>query len=378
GDRFSRFELERSRQRLLDTGYFRDVEVTYPPAGIDSVNNTVDVQFGLTQRKQKWVSGGVGYTSDNLLRLTAEWGTRSIFGTGRALRLNARTAREIFGDAPFFLQRETLVQATLAERWLFGTRLRGQIQGYYHYDNIRNEFVQQDIVGANTEVSYELKERRSTVALIYDSRFTTTNVEPDSLSDEVCLDDPSFCQDRYSTRSLTGRMTIDERDDFLNPKRGHRHELQLKSAGGFLGGDSNFLKGIDNSSFLLSRSKTSTLGLRIAIGGIEPDSGLVSGSLGQGAADDITSVPYEERFLTGGSNSVRGYQENTLNGLPNGKDPAGGGLVELVANVELRFTIRGALGGVLFLDAGNVWREADGVRLSDFVPTFDEDETTPQ
>lgn len=378
GEIFSRHEVERSRQRLLDTGYFRDVEVTYPAAGIDSVNNTVDVLYRLTQRKQKWVSGGVGYTSDNLLRLTAEWGTRSIFGTGRALRINARTAREIFGDAPFFQQRESLAQMTLAERWLFGTRIRGQLQGYYQFDNIRNEFVKQNILGWSAETSYELKERRSSVAMIYDSRETQSDVEPDSLSDEVCLDDPSFCQDRYATRSVTGRLTLDERNDFLNPTSGHRHELLLKSAGGFMGGDSNFLKGVENSSFLRAEGRNSTLGARIRLGAIEPDSGLVPGSMGQDAVDDITSVPFEERFLVGGATSVRGYQENTINGLANGKDPSGGGLLQLVANVEWRFRIRGPLGGVLFLDAGNVWRDYNKVQLKNFVPTFDVDETVPE
>jgi len=378
GDVFSRHEVERSRQRLFDTGYFRDVDVVYPPAGIDSVNNTVDVLFRLTQRKQKWISGGVGYTSDNLLRLTAEWGTRSIFGSGRELRLNARTAREIFGNAPFFHQRETLAQATLAERWLFGTRLRGQLQAYYQFDNLRNEFVKQDILGAGAEILYEIKERRSSVALIYDARGTTTDVEPDSLADEVCLDDPSFCRRRYITRSMAGRLTIDERDDFLNPKRGHRHELQLERAGGVFGGDSNFLKGVENSSYLFPGLFGATIGTRIRFGGIDPDSGLVPGSMGQDAVDDITSVPFEERFLTGGANSVRGYQENTLNGLADGKDPSGGGLLTLLANLEMRFPIRGPLGGAIFLDAGNVWREYSRVKIRHFVPTFDTEKTTPE
>jgi len=377
GDTFSRREVERSRQRLFDTGYFRDVEVSYPASGIDSVNNTVDVLYRLTQRKQKWVSGGVGYTSDNLLRLTAEWGTRSILGSGRALRINGRTAREIFGDSPFFTQRESLAQLTLAERWLFGSRIRGQLQAYYQFDNIRNEFVKQNILGWSAETSYELKERRSSVALIYDSRETESDVEPDSLSDEVCLDDPSFCQDRYSTRSITGRLTLDERNDFLNPTSGHRHELLLKSAGGLLGGDSNFLKGVENSSILHTKGLNSTIGARIRLGAIEPDSGLVPGSQGQDAVDDITSVPFEERFLVGGATSVRGYQENTINGLANGKDPSGGGLLQIVANLEWRFPIRGPLGGVLFLDAGNVWREYDQFQLKNFIPTFDVDETVP-
>ncbi|HEX7879426.1 MAG TPA: BamA/TamA family outer membrane protein [Candidatus Eisenbacteria bacterium] len=378
GDMYSRREIERSRQRLYDTGFFNDVSVAYPPAGIDSVNNTVDVQFNLVQRKQKWMSGGVGYTSDNLLRLTAEWGTRSIFGTGRGFKINARTAREIFGDVPFFTERQSLAQATLSERWLFGTRIHGSLNAYYTFDNLRNEFVKQDIVGAGAEASYEMKERRNSVALLFDARRTSSDVEPDSLAEEVCEDDPSFCRSRYITRSVVGRLTLDERNDFLNPTRGYRTELQLESAGGILGGDSNFLKGSTGTSWLRPMGKTGTVGVRLRFGAIEPDSGLVPGEMGEQAVDDITSVPFEERFISGGANTVRGYQENTLNGLADGKDPSGGGLFEILANVEMRFPIRGPLGGVLFVDAGNVWREYGKISLKDFAPTFDIDETTPE
>ena len=75
---------------------------------------------------------------------------------------------------------------------------------------------------------------------------------------------------------------------------------------------------------------------------------------------------------------MRGYQENTLNGLADGKDPSGGGLLTLLANLEMRFPIRGPLGGAIFLDAGNVWREYSRVKIRHFVPTFDTEKTTPE
>jgi outer membrane protein insertion porin family len=375
GDRYSRRELDRSRQRLYDTGFFRDVEVGYPLAGIDTVANSVDVEFRLSQRKLDWVGAGIGFTSDGLLRLTGEWGTRSIFGTGRALRLAVRTARETIGERPFFYRRENFAQASLTERWLFGTRIRGQLNGFYHFDNVRNELVRQEIVGAGGQVSYELKERRNSVALIYEGRRTFNEVPNDSIQAIVCADDPILCEDRYVVRSITGRVTFDERDDFLNPTRGYRHELQLENAGGWFGGDSNFLKGLDNSMWLSRRGRGSVLAGRIRLGAIDPGVSDIVGRSGRQDVEEAASVPYEERFFVGGASSVRGYQESTLNGLVDGKDPTGGGILEIVANAEWRFTLRGALGGVFFVDAGNVWREPGRLELRHFVPTFDRDET---
>lgn len=377
GDLYSNRQLDRSRQRLYDTGFFRDVEVGYPLDGIDTLANTVDVEFRLTQRKLDWVGAGIGFTSDGLLRLTGEWGTRSIFGTGRALRLAVRTARQTFGERPFFYRRENYAQASLTERWLFGTRIRGQLQGFYHFDNVRNEFVRQEILGAGAQVSYELKERRNSVALILEGRRTFNEIESDSIRTIACEEDPILCEERYAVRSITGRLTFDERDDFLNPTRGYRHEVQLENAGGWFGGDSNFLKALDNSMWLSRRAPGSVLAARVRVGAINPGPSDIIGRSGTQVSEDAASVPFEERFFVGGAGSVRGYQEGTLNGLQDGKDPTGGGVLEILANAEWRFTIRGPLGGVLFLDAGNVWRDAGLLELRHVVPTFDRNATEP-
>jgi outer membrane translocation and assembly module TamA len=84
----------------------------------------------------------------------------------------------------------------------------------------------------------------------------------------------------------------------------------------------------------------------------------------------VDDLPASERFFAGGDSTVRGFvldrlgTEETLNelGLPEG----GNGLV--VVNVELRTAYWKGLGGVLFFDAGNVFRGADDIRLTDLRP----------
>ena len=80
-------------------------------------------------------------------------------------------------------------------------------------------------------------------------------------------------------------------------------------------------------------------------------------------------IPIGERFFAGGRTSHRGYERDLLGitGETRIADidpesgavqllPAGGNGLFLV-NLEYRFPILGSLGGTLFFDAGNVWRD---------------------
>ncbi|HVS62257.1 MAG TPA: translocation/assembly module TamB domain-containing protein [Thermoanaerobaculia bacterium] len=69
-----------------------------------------------------------------------------------------------------------------------------------------------------------------------------------------------------------------------------------------------------------------------------------------------------ERFFAGGAFSVRGYPREGIGPFESLGDfeRALGGEALFVVNQELRFPIAGDFGGVLFIDAGNVWESVDG------------------
>ncbi len=73
-----------------------------------------------------------------------------------------------------------------------------------------------------------------------------------------------------------------------------------------------------------------------------------------------SEIPVYKRFYCGGSSSVRGYGERAIGPVDENENPLGGRyLAEL--STELRFPIYRILGGVLFLDGGNIWQDYEDI-----------------
>jgi outer membrane protein insertion porin family len=71
-------------------------------------------------------------------------------------------------------------------------------------------------------------------------------------------------------------------------------------------------------------------------------------------------IPVYKRFYCGGSSSVRGYSERGIGPVDENGNPVGGRyLGELSA--ELRFPLYRILGGVVFVDGGNIWQSYDEI-----------------
>ena len=70
--------------------------------------------------------------------------------------------------------------------------------------------------------------------------------------------------------------------------------------------------------------------------------------------DKVT--PLEERFYSGGSNSVRGWGRSMLGPVSSVNKPLGGNS-QAEASAELRYPLYKMLHGVVFYDIGNVWSD---------------------
>ncbi len=89
----------------------------------------------------------------------------------------------------------------------------------------------------------------------------------------------------------------------------------------------------------------------------------VIGPDGQPVEDVVSDLPASERFFAGGDTTVRGFARDSL-GAPGTIDPNGfptGGNAMIIFNAELRTPIWNDVGGVVFVDTGNIFRRVSEV-----------------
>lgn len=158
----------------------------------------------------------------------------------------------------------------------------------------------------------------------------------------------------------------DHRD---NPADSHRGVYWTADAGvstGWLGSQANFTHFYTQHSSYYTIHKDVVLARNTLFGLQEPYGGLRTETVMN--ADGTTSVvhtreiPFAEAFFSGGANSQRGF--NTNQAGP--RDPVTGfpigGNALLMNSVEVRFPIqRPDVGGVLFYDAGNVYKKVGDI-----------------
>src|SRR5207247_10472515 len=107
--------------------------------------------------------------------------------------------------------------------------------------------------------------------------------------------------------------------------------------------------------------KNLVLANRLQIGNIAPP---VRAAGDGSTARDEPLVPFSKKYFLGGATSIRGSGRYEVSPLSGSGLPIGGDSM-LAFSEEIRAALRGKLGGVLFLDGGNVWADSGGFSLGD-------------
>ena len=170
--------------------------------------------------------------------------------------------------------------------------------------------------------------------------------------------------------SLIPGFQWDRRDDPVEPGRGWSSSAQLQVAFPFEGhigldrlegvfdSEASYLKLFAQHSHFLSLGGGRVLALGARLGAIEPIDP-VTGAEG----DRLLSVPLDERFFAGGRSTHRAFPrfglgidgETRVREEDERGSIGGNGLALL--NLEYRFPLFSAVGGAVFFDSGNVWRD---------------------
>ncbi len=344
GDTINFLVINETRKKLYDLGVFERVNIDVLPLDQDREGSTegsknqvnrvrhYSVVIDVRELRPYRLRYGLQYDTDYSFGVLANLVDRNFLGNahllGTSIRLNRdeRDARAFF-RSPYFFSRKINT-----EFFLFYNKT---MKPSFTLGRTGFTLQQQIKITESSMISYNYSfERINTFYPVLEGiqDFETT--------------------DRIGTFNVA--FTRDTRDDFLNAKRGMFLSQSIRYSPGLLGSKMHFVRyfGQYNAYKKFSNFLTYASALRIG--------------LGKSLDEDL---PPSERFFAGGGTTIRGFKKDELGPKDSITELPLGGDAVFILNQELRFPIFKKLGGVVFLDLGNVYPKISDFDLFDIRKT---------
>ena len=332
GELYNAADMNKSRDRLKRTGFFKEVDFT---TSRGSTEEKINLDLKVEENPTGAITFGVGYSTIESVVGSASISDRNLFGLGYSgslrfsLGFKTQNFRLSFTD-PYFLGYPYAAGFDLYHE-------RMEIFDTYSYK----------ITGGDLRFGKEL-----TDSIRIDVMYKLENIVVYDVADDASI----YIKDqkgKKTTSAISISPSIDNRDDFFNPRRGGKHSLFIQNAGGILGGDNYFVKALGQTSWFFPLPLNSTLNLRA-------QAGMISGYSGR-------KLPIYEKFFVGGIHTVRGLEYGKAGPVDINEEPIGAKKM-VVFNTELIFPISREIGlrGALFFDMGkgfDKWSEITPLRF---------------
>jgi outer membrane protein assembly complex protein YaeT len=301
-----------------------------------------DVEVTLRERKPWHLDFGVGYSNADGGRGFIEFGHDDVFGTGASLSIRQRLSGG--GEATRWSQRTDLlgrVPFVLGTPWWLDADIFQASSGQLGYDLTqiglwldahRDIFVEQ-IKGLRVDLRYRVESVRY------------SHVDPNLLEEDVT-------PGRQLISSITPMLTLDRRDEPLDPTRGSFHQISVETGTRYLGSDVEFVKGWLETRWYWKWPPPTVVAVAGRLGLAEPYGG-------------TAALAIQDRFYAGGATTIRGFREDRVGPLDAKGNPIGGN-ASAILNLEWRFPIWKWLGGAVFVDTGAVTPEISGLGFDAF------------
>jgi len=381
GDLFNSTLVNRSRERIFNLGYFKEVNFNMRPGSDETKMNLI---IELVEQPTGTVSMGGGYGTITGFSIFTQLGENNLNGTGQ--QINGRIE---FGPIRRFLQ------LSWTEPWLLDKPWSLTLSAFY---TSRTLFVG----GANiTENNNQaIKERatydRTGVGLSaglghrflinwshfhrYSPSFFSSTRPSSLVSDQVLAEVDRGWQFRSQ---LTNGLSYDNRDNVFNTTQGFSMILSIDNVGQYLGGQSHF----DQYSPILEYYHTwfdytffglirrNTLKRWRVVQQFRTSSVFTFQRSPKYRAQDAERIPYiqvQDRLFLGGYESLRGYFFDDRSFPDEWKD---GAASRVLFTSELRFPIEPSLlWFVTFIDAGAMYEEINRSRgeRREFFQSYDQ------
>ena len=337
GDLYSSTALKRSKQNLMNTGFFEEANlVTAKGRAPDKLDINVEVK----EKPTGTFSVGAGYSS--LDGIIGQGSVQQANFLGLGLKM---TAAASFGSKSQTYNLGLTDPYFLDSRWTLGGDIYRNERQYLDYTR--------RATGGDIKAGYPISDTLSTFWL-YKYEEKEIFDESEELLNNIKNGAIIAPEATSTTSAVVGSITSNTTDYRLDPSTGMMNTLSVEFAG--LGGTNRYLRYVTEHTLF-----------HPVLWGV----GSVRGTLGYVQSLGGKEIPIDEKFYLGGISSLRGYSPRTVS--PNKttlvpvQSPLGGfegntesrvylgGEVEAVANVEYTFPLlkEAGLKGVLFFDAGN-------------------------
>lgn len=301
------------QQRLLDSDYFSEVEVSTDKE--HAVDQTVPILVRVSPAKRTVYTGGVSFGTDSGAGVLGSMTRRWVNQSGHKFSSRAELSQRLSS-----LSGQYRIPLRAADRESIGISV-----GY------RDEETDTSTQKVSTLQVSKLREHDQGL-LAYGLAAQIGDFDAGGIPGKSTL----FYPEVRWTRRLA--------DDFLNPRQGWALSVDARGAPKGLGGDAAFAQLHAEAKLLRPIGDSDRWFARLALGALW--------------TDDFDKMPPELRFYAGGDRSLRGFGYQTL-GPPNALGNVGGGHYLAVGSFEYEKHLFGDFGLASFVDAGNAFNTGD-------------------
>ena len=343
GDLYQLSKLRESQRKLYSLELFQFANVQ--PVRSEQRATIVPTRVTVTEGKHRRVNLSVGYGTEEKARAEIDWRHVNFFGSARTAGVQARYSGIDGG-----------VRLNFTQPYLWSPRysLNLSTQAWHTAEPA----YKLDTRGGRATVTRQFDRGGGqlfggrptmTLSLTYANEHENYSISNAALEDFsfrptlIALGlDPRFGTGRGQRSAVILDASRNTTDNILDARRGYLASMHLEKAGTFLGGSYDYYELTGEGRFYQNIADTVVLAAQVRGGSIDA----------QGPVD--TLVPFFKRYFLGGATNLRGWGRFEVAPLSGIGLPIGGHSF-MNFSTELRFPVWKAIGGVLFLDGGNVW-----------------------
>ena len=351
GDLYRRSVVQSSQRRLygMELFQFVNVETLNPENQESEVRTRVTVAEGKHQR----LNFGVGYGTEEKARADAEYHHLNFLGGARTAGAHARWSSLDRGirldfNQPYFFNPHISLGGDAQQWWTYVPAYSSVVTG--------GKVTLTRRPTPQTSWAISMSSERTSSSVSDKGRLPNGDIDPAIYADLIAIGlDPVTGKQEGTSNALGFDYQRSTADNLLNARRGYQVAFHAEESGRLLPGAFNYYASSTDLRHYLPIGGALTWANRVQLGAIWP-------------IDDLPrNVPFNKKFFLGGATSVRGWGRFEVGPLGGQGLPIGGNSLFAFSS-ELRASlaqVSSNLGGVVFLDAGNVWARVGDLKFND-------------